>query len=123
MGALGCFQRVDFLCIARRRLGHMGGHIAVARFPLGGRFGTGAAEPTGRKFNLTAAAVTRFHSFMTDTTIVRAAIGSHKRTFLIFANGCTKQGYHLLRNILKQKGRELFHPAQSKSLPKPPEHK
>ena len=58
IGALGCFQRVNFLFVPRRRLGNMGGHIAVARFPFGGRFGTGAAKPTGRKFNLTAAAVT-----------------------------------------------------------------
>jgi hypothetical protein len=103
MGALGCFKRVDFLLVPRRRLGNMGGHIAVARFPFGGGFGTGAAEPTGRKFNFTAAAVTRFHGFMTDTAIVRTALGGHERTFLIFANGCTKQGYHLLRDILKKK--------------------
>ena len=77
----------------------MGGQIAMAGFPLGGRFGTGAAEPAGREFSFTAAAVTRFHSFMTDTTIIRAAIGGHEQTFLIFANGCTNQGYHLLMNI------------------------
>jgi hypothetical protein len=101
----------------------MGGHIAVARFPFGGGFGTGAAEPTGRKFNFTAAAVTRFHGFMTDTAIVRTALGGHERTFLIFANGCTKQGYHLLRDILKKRAGSCIYPAQSKSLSKPPEHK
>jgi hypothetical protein len=108
MSAFGCFKRVDFLCVPRSRLGNMGGQIAVARFPFGRRFGTGAAEPTGRKFNFTAAAVTRFHGFMTDTAIVRAAIGGHERTFLIFANGCTKQGYHLLRDILKKKAGSCF---------------
>jgi hypothetical protein len=43
---------------------------------------------------------------MADTAVVGAAIGGHERAFLIFANGCTKQGYHLLKGILIQKGRD-----------------
>ena len=115
-GAFGCFERVDFLLGGRGCFADMRGQVAVAGFPFGGRFGTCAAEPAGRKFDLTAAAVTRFHGFMTDTAIVRASIGGHERTFLIFANGSTKQGYHLLRDILNQKGRDLQPPALSQSV-------
>ena len=123
MGALGCFQRVDLLLVTRSSLGHMGGQVAVTGFPFAGRLGAGAAKPTGRKFNFTATAVTGLNGLMADTAIVRAAGGGHKRAVLIFANGCTKQGYHLLKGILTQKGREHDHPAQANAMFKPTENK
>ena len=100
MGALGSLQRVDLLLVARGGFGHMGGQVAVAGLPFGGRLGARAAKPTGRKFNLTVAAVTRLDGLVADTAVIGAAICGHERAILIFANGSTKQGYHLLWDIL-----------------------
>jgi hypothetical protein len=99
MGALGSFEGIDFLLVVGGGPTDVGGQIAVTGFPLGGGFGACAAEPAGVKGDLTAAAITCVYGFMADTAVVRAAISGHKWAFLIFANGCTKQGYHLLLDI------------------------
>jgi hypothetical protein len=123
MGAFGCFEGIDLLLVVGGCAADMGSQIAMAGLPLGGRLGAGTAEPAGVEFNLAAAAVTGFHGFVTNAAVVRATNGGHERTFLIFTNGCTKQGYHLLRDILKQKGRDNTAPGLMHVSLKPPEPK
>ena len=50
----------------------MGGQVAIAVFPLNGRFRAGGAVPSGRKFGAAFAAVALLDDLVANATFIRA---------------------------------------------------
>jgi hypothetical protein len=51
----------------------MGGQVAIAVFPLNGRFRASGAVPSGRKFGAAVAAIALLDDLVTNSTIIGAS--------------------------------------------------
>jgi hypothetical protein len=89
LSSLGCLDGVDFLLFALSRGFDMGGHIAVAVFPLQGRVWCGNAIHAGGKFRHSLASHAFIHYRQAVAFIIAAAGSCHEYTVIPFSNSRT----------------------------------
>ena len=108
--AFGCFQRVNFGLGFVGFNGQMGRQITIAVFPLNGRFRTGGAVPTGRKFGAALAAIALLDDLVTNSTIIGASFSGHKGALHAFFNCCANHWNHPLPALNNKKSGSRFRP-------------
>ena len=94
--SFGCFKRIDFGLLYRRRLGHMRCQVASAVFPFYCRIRTRCAKPTGSKLGISIASFTLLYDLMANPAVEGTTFCRHKRAFQALFNTCTNQWNHLL---------------------------
>jgi len=89
LSSFGCLDGVKFLFFGFGGGFNMGGHVAVAVFPLQRRIRCSSAVNAGGKFGTSLAALAFINDGKAVAFVIAAALGSHEHTILAFSNSCT----------------------------------
>jgi len=94
--SLGGLQRINLSIAVFGTVSEMGGHLALAKPPLGRRVRVDQTEFTGREFTNPLTPFTLLDDGVAGTAIKLAAFLCHEKAFVSFFCDCTNHGYHIL---------------------------
>jgi len=89
LSSFGCLNGVKFLFFGFGGGFNMGGHVAVAVFPLQRRIRCSSAVNADGKFGTFLTSLAFINDGKAVAFVIAAALGSHEHTILAFSNSCT----------------------------------